>query len=127
MTEFVKRIQITEVGPRDGLQNQPTLLNPQKKIDFVNALSLTGLKTIEVTAFVHPQWVPQLADAGEVFSGINRAEGVKYTALVPNERGWFRALSAGVDEVAVLTAATETFCQRNTNTSIEGALQFVAT
>jgi hydroxymethylglutaryl-CoA lyase len=126
MTAFVKRIQITEVGPRDGLQNQPTLLNPQKKIDFVNALSLTGLKTIEVTAFVHPKWVPQLADAGEVFSGINRAEGVKYTALVPNERGWFRALSAGVDEVAVLTAATETFCQRNTNTSIEGALQRIA-
>jgi hydroxymethylglutaryl-CoA lyase len=123
MTLFPKQIQITEVGPRDGLQNQAKPISTQKKIELVDALSQTGLKTIEASAFVHPKWVPQLSDADDVFSGIQRVDGVKYSALVPNEHGWTRALSAGVDEVAVLTAATETFCQRNTNTSIEGSIQ----
>ncbi len=122
MTTFPESIQITEVGPRDGLQNQAKHVSTKKKIELIDALSKTGVKKIEASAFVHPKWVPQLADADEVFAGIQRAEGVKYMALVPNERGWNRALAAGVDEVAVLAAATETFCQRNTNTSIDGAL-----
>jgi hydroxymethylglutaryl-CoA lyase len=123
MTSFPNHIQITEVGPRDGLQNQAKPISTQKKIELINALSQTGLTTIEATAFVHPKWVPQLSDADEVFEGIQRVDGVKYTALVPNEHGWTRALAAGVDEVAVLTASTETFCQRNTNTSIDGSIQ----
>jgi hydroxymethylglutaryl-CoA lyase len=118
-----KQIEITEVGPRDGLQNQAKFLTTSDKIDFINALSLTGLKTIEVSAFVHPKWIPQLADADEVFAGIDRNENTKYMGLVPNDRGWLRALAAGVDEVSVVTAATETFCLRNTNTSVEGALK----
>jgi hydroxymethylglutaryl-CoA lyase len=123
MTTFPNQIQITEVGPRDGLQNQPKHISTQKKIELIDALSKTGLKTIEVSAFVHPKWIPQLSDADEVFAGIQRVVGVKYTALVPNDRGWSRALTSGVDEIAVLAAASETFCQRNTNTSIDGAIQ----
>ena len=122
MTSFPKSIQITEVGPRDGLQNQSKQISTAKKIELIDALSKTGLKTIEVTAFVHPTWVPQHADADEVLAGIHRKNGVKYTAVVPNERGWDRARLSGVDEIAVLSGATETFCQRNTNTTIQGAL-----
>ena len=123
MTSFPSQIQITEVGPRDGLQNQPAFVSTQKKIELIDALSKTGLKTIEASAFVHPEWIPQLSDADEVFAAIQRVQGVTYTALVPNERGWFRALAAGVDEIAVLTAASESFCQQNTNTSLSGAIQ----
>jgi hydroxymethylglutaryl-CoA lyase len=123
MTHWPNKIDITEVGPRDGLQNQTKIISTQKKIEFINALSLCGVQTIEVSAFVHPDWIPQLSDADEVFAGITRAEGVKYTAVVPNERGWERALVAGVDEVAVLAAATETFSQQNTNSSIHDVMQ----
>lgn len=122
MMPWPKEITITEVGPRDGLQNQPVIVPTQKKIDLVNALSLCGLQTIEVSAFVHPDWIPQLSDADEVFSGISRSENVKYSAVIPNERGWERALAAGVDEVAVLAAATETFSQKNTNASIQDVM-----
>lgn len=117
-----KKITITEVGPRDGLQNQPMAISAESKIEWINALSATGVSTIETTAFVSPKWVPQLADSSEVFSGITRKDGVRYSALVPNEQGWFSALEAGVDEVAVITAASETFSEKNTNTSIEGSL-----
>ena len=123
MTSFPSHIQIIEVGPRDGLQNQPKHISTQKKIEFIDALSKTGLKTIEASAFVHPEWIPQLSDANEVFAKIQRVQGVKYMALVPNERGCSRALASGVDEISVLTAASESFCQRNTNTSLEGAIQ----
>tara|TARA_B100001964_G_scaffold221614_1_gene265799 strand:+ start:81 stop:947 length:867 start_codon:yes stop_codon:yes gene_type:complete len=123
MKPLPKQIQITEVGPRDGLQNQATLISTKKKIELVDALSITGLNSIEVTSFVHPKWIPQLSDADEVFAGIQRHENVKYSALVPNERGWSRALAAGIDEVCVLAAASESFSMRNTNTSIEGALK----
>jgi hydroxymethylglutaryl-CoA lyase len=122
MSEWPKTIQIIEVGPRDGLQNQSKLISTEVKIALIDALSKTGLTCIEASAFVHPTWVPQLADADDVFAGIHRNSNVLYTALVPNERGWNRALAAGADEIAVLTAASETFCQRNTNTSIEGAI-----
>lgn len=122
MKDYPKRIQITEVGPRDGLQNQSTTIPTQTKIALVNALSQTGLQRIETSAFVHPSWIPQLADADEVFNGIKRNEKVLYTALVPNERGWIRALEASVDEIAVLTAVSETFCMKNTNASIEDSI-----
>jgi hydroxymethylglutaryl-CoA lyase len=123
MIDWPKKIQITEVGPRDGLQNQTKLISTASKISLIDALSKTGLSCIEASAFVHPEWVPQLADADEVFAGINRKNGVIYTALVPNESGWNRALASGVDEISVLTAASETFCERNTNTTIDGALE----
>ena len=123
MSDWPTRIYITEVGPRDGLQNQPEPILTNAKIALIDALSQTGLHRIEASAFVHPKWIPQLSDADEVFAGIQRNNKVKYTALVPNDRGWNRALAAGVDEIAVLTAASETFCQRNTNTSIAGTLK----
>jgi hydroxymethylglutaryl-CoA lyase len=123
MSEWPTSIQIIEVGPRDGLQNQAKSVPTETKIKLINALSETGLHCIEASAFVHPSWIPQLADADEVFAGIKKNENVLYTALVPNEHGWDRALAAGVDEIAVLTAASETFCQRNTNTSIDGSIQ----
>lgn len=123
MTTWPTRIHITDVGPRDGLQNQAEPITTKTKIALIDALSQTGLERIEASAFVHPKWIPQLADADEVFAGITRRNDVKYTALVPNDRGWRRALAAGVDEIAVLTAASETFCKRNTNTTIEGAMK----
>lgn len=123
MTKWPTKIEITEVGPRDGLQNQSKLISTASKISLIDALSDTGLNCIEASAFVHPKWVPQLADADEVFAGIKRKDGVTYTALVPNESGWNRALASGVDEISVLTAASETFCERNTNTTIDRALK----
>ena len=123
MSDWPIKIQITEVGPRDGLQNQSKQISTETKIALINALSKTGLTTIEASAFVHPSWVPQLADAEAVFAGIERENGVTYSALVPNERGLNRALDAGVDEIAVLTAASETFSQKNTNNSIDGSIE----
>ena len=86
-------IEITEVGPRDGLQNEPMLVATDQKIAFINALSRSGLRSIEVSSFVSPKWVPQLADAEEVFASIDRCDGVTYSALVPNEAGLARALA----------------------------------
>ncbi len=117
------RVYITEVAPRDGLQNVKENVPTDKKVAFVNALSETGVDEIEVTAFVHPKWVPQMADAEEVLRRIRRREGVKYSAIVPNEKGLERALSVGLDKIAVLTAATDTFNQKNINTDIEGSFQ----
>ena len=123
MSQWPEKIQITEVGPRDGLQNQPSLISTQTKIELINALSETGLTQIETTAFVNPTWVPQLADADDVFAGISKNKQVRYWGLVPNIRGWDRALAAGVDGIAVLAAASETFCKKNTNTTIDGAIE----
>ncbi len=117
------RVWITEVSPRDGLQNVKETVPTERKVAFVNALSETGVDEIEVSAFVHPRWVPQMADAEEVFRRIDRREGVIYSAIVPNERGLERALSVGVDKVAVLTAATDTFNLKNINTDIEGSFR----
>ncbi len=116
-------IEITEVSPRDGLQNQSSVITTETKIAFVDALSKTGLQRIEVSSFVNPKWVPQLADAAEVFSGIIRSGNVKYSALVPNEQGWERAMEVGVDEIGLMTSASETFCKRNTNTSIADSIE----
>jgi hydroxymethylglutaryl-CoA lyase len=116
------RIKIVEVGPRDGLQNESRVVDTPTKIEFINRLSATGLTAIEVTSFVHPTSIPQLADAEAVVRGITRRAGVTYFALVPNLRGLERALSVGVNAIAVFTAASETFNQRNIHCSIEGSL-----
>jgi hydroxymethylglutaryl-CoA lyase len=115
-------VTIVEVGPRDGLQNEQVVVSTADKIDFVNRLSAAGLPVIEVGAFVSPKWVPQMADASEVFAGITRRPGTRYTALVPNQAGLDRALAAGVAEVAIFAAASDTFSRRNINLSIDESL-----
>jgi isopropylmalate/homocitrate/citramalate synthase len=116
-------VRIVEVGPRDGLQNESASIPVADKIAFVHALAAAGLQAVEVTAFVSPAWVPQMADAEAVCRGIERRQGTRYTALVPNAAGLERALRAGVDEVAIVAAASETFSRRNVNASIDESLQ----
>jgi isopropylmalate/homocitrate/citramalate synthase len=117
------RVKVVEVGPRDGLQNEKGVVSTADKVHFINLLSTAGFAVIEATSFVSPRAVPQLADATEVMAGIERPSGVRYAALVPNAKGMERALAAGVDEVAVFTGASETFVQRNINTSIDGSIE----
>jgi isopropylmalate/homocitrate/citramalate synthase len=112
-------VLIVEVGPRDGLQNETAIVSTADKIAFVDRLSAAGHHAIEVSAFVSPKWVPQMGDASEVFAGITRREGVRYSALVPNRAGLDRALAAGVRDVAIFAAASETFSRKNINQSIE--------
>lgn len=119
-------VTIVEVGPRDGLQNEPGVVPTEVKIGFIDRLSRTGLAVVEATSFVHPTWVPQLADAAEVLAGIDPVDGVRYPVLVPNERGLDRALEAGVREVAVFGAASETFSQKNLGRSIDASLEMFA-
>ena len=113
------KLTIVEVGPRDGLQNEQIVVPTSDKIEFVNRLSAAGLPVIEVSAFVHPKWVPQLADAEQVFAGITRREGTRYTALVPNLAGLDRAMRAGVHEIAIFAASSEAFSRKNINQSID--------
>jgi hydroxymethylglutaryl-CoA lyase len=115
-------VRIVEVGARDGLQNEKTLLPPDVKIALIDRLSSTGLKTIEATSFVSPRWVPQLADADEVFRNIRKVPGVSYPVLVPNEQGYRHARAAGANEVSVFTAASEAFNRTNINASIADSL-----
>ena len=115
-------VRIVEVGARDGLQNEQAIIATADKIALLDRLSATGLQSIEATSFVSPKWVPQLADAAEVFAGIARKRGVHYPVLVPNERGYERALAVGVEEIAVFTAASEAFNQKNINASIAESL-----
>ncbi len=115
-------VRIVEVGPRDGLQNEKTLIATADKIALIDRLSATGLQSIEATSFVSPKWVPQLADAAEVFAGIARKPGVHYPVLVPNEKGYERAREVGVEEIAVFTAASEAFNRTNINASIDESL-----
>ena len=121
MRPMPARVAIVEVGPRDGLQNEAALVSTADKIGFVDRLSAAGHSTIEVSAFVSPKRVPQMADAAAVFAGIERRPGVRYTALVPNLAGLDRALAAGVSEIAIFAAASETFSRRNINQSIAEA------
>jgi len=116
------RATIVEVGPRDGLQNERASISTADKIAFVNRLSDAGHKVIEVSAFVSPKWVPQMADAAEVFAGITRRPGVRYTALVPNVHGLERAITAGATEVAIFAAASESFSKKNINQTIDESL-----
>jgi hydroxymethylglutaryl-CoA lyase len=120
------RVTIVEVGPRDGLQNERARVSTADKVEFVNRLSAAHLPVIEVSAFVSPKWVPQMADAAEVFAGITRAPGTRYTALVPNLAGLGRALAAGVTEVAVFAASTDTFSRKNINQSVDESLVIYA-
>ncbi|MGE3275746.1 MAG: hydroxymethylglutaryl-CoA lyase [Vicinamibacterales bacterium] len=124
MTESLRptRVTLVEVGPRDGLQNEKATIPTADKIAFVDRLSAAGHQVIEVSAFVSPKWVPQMADAAEVFAGITRRPGVRYTALVPNLAGLDRAIAAQVSEVAIFAASTETFSRRNINQSIDESL-----
>src|SRR5262245_52499747 len=116
-------VTIVEVGPRDGLQNEAAIVPTADKIAFVDRLSATGLPVIEAGAFVSPRWVPQMADTDEVFAGITRKLHVRYTALVPNLAGLDRALAAGIGEVAIFAASSETFSQKNINQSIAASLE----
>ncbi|MCW0375553.1 hydroxymethylglutaryl-CoA lyase [Xanthomonas sacchari] len=116
------RVRIVEVGPRDGLQNEKAWVATEDKIELIARLGRTGLRSIEATSFVSPKWVPQLADAAEVYAGIAQVPGVDYPVLVPNLQGYERAAAVGVREVAVFTAASETFNRTNTNAGIDESL-----
>ena len=121
-----QKVTIVEVAPRDGLQNERASIGTADKIAFVDRLSSAGHQAIEVSAFVSPKWVPQMADASAVFAGIARRAGTRYTALVPNRQGLERAIAAGVSEVAIFAAASETFSKRNINQSIDESLTIYA-
>ena len=119
-------VTLVEVGPRDGLQNEPGTVATDVKVGFIDRLARVGLPVVEATSFVHPDWVPQLADAAEVLAAITPVEGVRYPVLVPNERGLDRALESGVSEIAVFGAASEEFSRRNLNRSIDESLAMFA-
>ncbi|MFT6225190.1 MAG: hydroxymethylglutaryl-CoA lyase [Paracoccaceae bacterium] len=115
---MTEQVSIFEMGPRDGLQNEPRQIVTQDKIALVDMLSGCGFLRIEVTSFVSPKWVPQMADAAEVLGGIARMPGVAYAALTPNIQGFEAAMAAGADEVAIFASASEGFSQKNINCSI---------
>ena len=116
-------VRIVEVGPRDGLQNEKALVGTADKIALIEKLAATGLGTVEATAFVSPKWVPQMADAAEVYAGVAKRDGVRYPVLVPNLQGYERARSVGVTEIAVFGAASEAFSKANINASIAESLE----
>jgi hydroxymethylglutaryl-CoA lyase len=117
------QIRIVEVGPRDGLQNEKAIVSTPTKIELIDRLSSTGLRTIEATSFVSPKWIPQLADATDVYTAIHKQPGVRYPVLVPNLQGYERARAVGVAEIAVFTAASEAFNRKNINASIAESLE----
>ena len=116
-------VEIFEVGPRDGLQNEARMIPAQEKISLVDLLSQAGFRRIEVASFVSPKWVPQMADGAEVLGGIKRMAGVSYAALTPNMKGFERAMAAGADEIAIFGSASEGFSQANINCSISESLE----
>jgi hydroxymethylglutaryl-CoA lyase len=120
---FPKFARIVEVGPRDGLQNEASLLSTEVKVALIERLTEAGLKTIEVGSFVSPKWVPHMANSGEVFRRLRKAEGVSYPVLVPNEKGLDAAMAVSAAEVAVFAAASEAFSRKNINCSIEESLR----
>ncbi|XP_066140035.1 hydroxymethylglutaryl-CoA lyase, mitochondrial isoform X2 [Euwallacea fornicatus] len=115
-------VRIVEVGPRDGLQNEPMQVPTEIKIDLINRLSETGLKTIEVTSFVSPKWVPQMADNSKVFEGILKKPDISYPVLVPNLKGLEAAVKVGAKEIAVFLSASEGFSKKNINCTVEESL-----
>jgi hydroxymethylglutaryl-CoA lyase len=117
------RVKIIEVGPRDGLQNEPQPIPTAAKIELVERLAEAGLPVVEAGSFVSPKWVPQMAGSAEVLTGIRRRPGVTYPVLVPNEKGLDAALTAGVTEIAVFGAASETFSRKNINCGIEESIE----
>lgn len=118
-----KQVTLVEVGPRDGLQNEPEILDTAIKVELINRLSQTGLSVIEATSFVSPKWIPQLADHQVIMTDITPKKGVSYPVLIPNTKGLENALAVGVTDIAVFTAASETFSQKNTNCSIDESLE----
>jgi hydroxymethylglutaryl-CoA lyase len=121
-----ERVTIYEVGPRDGLQNESTVVPVEVKAEFIDRLGDAGLSVIEATSFVHPKWVPQLADAEELIGRFARRNGVRYPVLVPNERGLDRALEHGVREIAIFGSATETFARKNLNRTVDESIDMFA-
>jgi hydroxymethylglutaryl-CoA lyase len=121
--DYPQQVTIVEVGPRDGLQNELSFLATAIKIDLINKLSQSGLQHIEVTSFVSVNAIPQLADSEAVFSGIAKPASIHYSALVPNEQGMLKAIALGVKDIAIFTAASETFNQRNINCSIAKSIK----
>ncbi len=120
--KYPARVRIVEVGPRDGLQNEPCSVPVDARIELIEGLVQAGLETVECGSFVSPQWVPQMAHTAAVLAGIRRVPGVGYPVLVPNLRGLEAAAAAGAEEVSVFVAASETFSRRNINASIEDSL-----
>ncbi|MCC6315415.1 MAG: hydroxymethylglutaryl-CoA lyase [Thermomicrobiales bacterium] len=120
MDKHARRVTVVEVGPRDGLQNESAPVPTDAKIAFIEALAAAGLPVVETTSFVNPKAVPQLADATQVMQGVRRRPGVRYLALVPNEKGLRRALDAEVGAIALFTAATDVFAQANVGTTVDG-------
>ena len=123
MSAQAASVRIVEVGPRDGLQNEKTIIPAATKVELIDRLSQTGLRMIEATSFVSPKWVPQLADAAEVFAAIRKRPGIRYPVLVPNEQGYERARAVGASEVAVFSAASEAFNRKNINASIDESIE----
>ena len=120
------RVTICEVGPRDGLQNESAIVPVEVKLEFIERLVDAGHRVVEVTSFVHPSWVPQLADAEQLLSRLDRRPGIRYPVLVPNARGLDRALDAGVDEIAIFGSATESFARRNLNRTMAESVEMFA-
>ena len=116
-------VEIVEVGPRDGLQNEASAISVESRVALVDALSAVGFRRIEVGSFVSPKWVPQMAGSGEVFAGISRIDGVSYGALTPNLQGFHAAVAAQVDEIAVFASASEGFSRANINASVSESLE----
>jgi hydroxymethylglutaryl-CoA lyase len=121
-----ERVSVYEVGPRDGLQAEETVVPLPVKLELIDRLGEAGLAIIEATSFVSARWVPQLADADQLMTGLRRRPGVRYPVLVPNERGFERAMAVGADELAIFVSATETFAKQNLGTTLEGALEMAA-
>ena len=119
----VSEVRIVEVGPRDGLQNEKVEIPVEPRVEFIRALVAAGLKTIEVGAFVHPRWVPQMAGSAEVFAALEQDDSIDFPVLVPNMKGFERAVEAGVRSIAIFTAASETFNRRNINMSIDESFE----
>ena len=118
-----RSVTVVDVGPRDGLQNEPNAVSAAVKIDLVDRLSAAGLPVIEAASFVSPKWVPKLADGAEVMSGITKKQNVRYPVLIPNMKGFEAALAAGADEVAVFGAPSESFTRKNINCSVAESLE----
>ena len=126
MNTYPKKVKIIEVGPRDGLQNEQKIVSAQDKIKFIELLAEAGLKNIEIGSFVHPKWVPQLADSLEVIKGLNLPKDITCSALVPNIKGLERAKESGIKRIAVFTACSETFNKNNINMTIDESLKVFA-
>jgi hydroxymethylglutaryl-CoA lyase len=116
-------VKIVEVSPRDGLQNEKTMISTEVKVELINRLSLAGFKNVEATSFVSPKWTPQMADAAQVMADITRRPGTIYSVLTPNLKGFDAALAAGADEVVIFGAASEAFSQKNINCSIAESIE----